>query len=88
MQAFYEERLSVFQDVMDVREVVTFTGYNRLTVGEWICKARLKAMLYNGRYIIPKNYLLDWLCSEGYNRIIRKSEIHTGTLLEIARNKI
>ena len=86
LQAFYEERLSAFQDVMDVSAVVTFTGYNRRTVGEWIRKARLKAVLYNGRYIIPKNYLLDWLCSEEYNRITRKSEVHISTLWEIGRD--
>ena len=83
LQAFYEEHLASFQDVVDVSEVATFTGYNRRTVGEWIRKGRLKAVLYNGRYIIPKSCLLDWLCSEEYNRIIRKSEKHILTLLKI-----
>ena len=85
LQAFYEEHLPSFRDVMDVGEVVTFTGYNRRTIGEWIHKARLKAVLYNGRYIVPKNYLLDWLCSEEYNRIIRKSKAHIGMLLKIGK---
>ena len=88
LQAFYKKRLSAFQDVMDVSVVVTFTGYNRRTVGEWIRKGKLKAVLYNGRYIVPKNYLQDWLCSGEYNRITRKSEVHISTLWEIGRDKI
>lgn len=32
LKRFYEDRLSLYKDVLDVADVVTFTGYNRRTI--------------------------------------------------------
>lgn len=83
LKRFYEGSLSLYKDVLDVANVVTFTGYNRRTIGNWIREGKLKALRHNGKYIIPKCYLLEWLCSDGYNAITRKSKIHENTLKKV-----
>ena len=68
-------------------EVINFTGYNRRAVGNCIREGKLKGILYNSRYIIPKTYLIDWLSSEAYNNTNRKSEKHTNMLGDITRER-
>ena len=85
LREYYKQKLSRFQDVMSMDEVIDFTGYNRRTVGNWIREGKLKGFLYNRKYMIPKAYLIDWLCSEAYNNTNRKSEKHTNMLWDITR---
>lgn len=85
LREYYEQKLSRYQDVMSMDEVICFTGYNRRTVGNWICEGKLKGILYNSRYIIPKTYLIDWLSSDAYNNTNRKSEKHTNMLWDITK---
>ena len=61
---FYESKLSSQPDVIDVGAVVDFTGYNRRTVSQWIRLGKLRALALPQKYMIPKCYLIDWLCSD------------------------
>lgn len=83
LKCFCEDKLSLYKDALDVANVITFTGYNRRTIGDWIREGKLKALKYNGKYIIPKSYLLEWLCSDEYNAITRKSKIHENTFKRV-----
>lgn len=85
LRKYYEQHLSSYMDIMDVSDAVEFSGYNRRTVAGWIREGKLKGMPYNNKFIIPKCYLIDWLCSDEYNSTIRKSEKHTNTLWDITR---
>ena len=82
LRAFYTDKLSELPDVFDVHRAVAFTGYNFRTVHQWIRKEKLKALNLNNKYMIPKCYFLDWLCSEEYNGTNRKTKIHTDMLWE------
>lgn len=88
LREYYEQKLSYFQDVMSMDEVIGFTGYNRRIVGNWIREGTLKGILYNRKYIIPKAYLVDWICSDAYNNTNRKSEKHTNMLWDITRQYV
>lgn len=77
---FYESMLSSFPDVMNVAQVVSFTGYNRRTVCQWIRLKKLRALQLSNKLMIPRNCLIEWLCSEEYDQIIRKSKIHIDML--------
>ena len=67
---------------MDVAAAVDFTGYNRRTVCQWIRVGKLKALALLQKYMIPKCYLIDWLCSDDYNNTNRKSRRHIDMLWE------
>ena len=80
--AYYESKLAALPDVMDVAAVVDFTGYNRRTVCQWIRVGKLKVLALLQKYMIPKCYLIDWLCSDDYNNTNRKSRRHIDMLWE------
>lgn len=73
IRRYYESKLSSHPDVMGVSEVVSFTGYNRRTVSQWIRLGKLRALVLPQKYMAPKCYLIDWLCSGEYNSTNRKS---------------
>lgn len=86
IRKYYEERLAEYpQDVLEIYDIVAFTGYNRRTVGNWIRNNKLRGLSLPSRYVVPKIWLLDWLCSKEYNNINRKSEIHVNTLWDLAK---
>ena len=76
LRRYYESKLAALPDVMDVAAAVDFTGYNRRTVCQWIRVGKLKALALLQKYMIPKCYLIDWLCSDDYNNTNRKSRRH------------
>ena len=79
---YYESKLADYPDVIDVSAIVEFTGYNRHTVCEWIRMGKLKALALLQKYMIPKCYLIEWLCSDDYNNTNRKSRRHIDMLWE------
>lgn len=82
---FYESKLSSQPDVIDVGAVVSFTGYNRRTVSQWIRLGKLRALVLPQKYMIPKCYLIDWLCSDEYNSTNRKTREHVDMLWELSK---
>jgi hypothetical protein len=82
---YYESKLAAQPDVVDVSFVVSFTGYDRRTVTQWIRNGKLKALTLPQKYMIPKCYLIDWLCSDAYNATNRKSCEHVDTLWELSK---
>ena len=45
-------------------------------------ESKLKALALLQKYMIPKCYLIDWLCSDDYNNTNRKSRRHIDMLWE------
>lgn len=82
---FYESRLSSQPEVINVGAVVDFTGYDRRTVSQWIRLGKLRALVLPQKYMIPKCYLIDWLCSDEYNSTVRKTRRHIETLWELRK---
>lgn len=80
---FYESKLSSLPDAIDVKAAVDFTGYNRRTVAQWIRLGKLRAFVLPQKYVIPKSYLIDWLCSDEFNNTNRKSQKHIEMLWEL-----
>ena len=67
IRSYYESKLSSEAGVIGVSEVVSFTGYNRRTVSQWIRFGKPRSLVLLQKYMIPKCSLIDWLCSDEYN---------------------
>lgn len=80
LKAYYDKKLKVYQDVMSVKDIIDLTGYSKSAVNNWISLGKLKAFHINNRFLVPKPYLLEWLLSEEYNTIERKSKKHLTAL--------
>ena len=80
LRAYYVKELEPYDNILSVMQVAEFTGYRSTTVTSWIRTGRMEALQLLDRYIIPKELLLDWLISERYNAIERKSKPHVRAL--------
>ncbi len=85
VRCYYESALKDKPDVFSIHDIVEITGYNYRTVGDWIREKKLRALELPGKYMIPKIWLIDWLSSEAYNSIIRKTKKHVDTLWAISK---
>lgn len=67
------KQLAKAPDVLTLHQICDITGYNRHTVGRWCTEGRLKPIMKTPTFRVPKVWLLDFLCSDDYNNICRKS---------------
>ena len=52
------------------------TGYDLHTLTRWGREGKIPFRLYHNRFLISKAQLIDFLASDAYNGIVRKSEAH------------
>ena len=76
MRSYFAKALKDYPDVLLTEQVAEFTGYGVNSVNGWCSKQKLKHFRICGRFYIPKEYLLDYLVSDQFIKINRKSEKH------------
>jgi len=76
MRQFYEQKYKDFPDRLYVKDVAKMTGYVKSIVVEWMHNGHLKGYNRGKPFLIPKKYLIDFVCGPYYRRIIRKSRTH------------
>ena len=82
---YFENLLKPYPDVLSVKQISEITGYKHKVVTRWCATERLKSILKSPRYMVPKTWLLDFLVSDDYNNICRKSGKHYAMIREISR---
>ena len=81
---YYTEKLAGYKEVLLAKEVAEFTGYCLHTVTGWVNNKKLRAIALPERYIVPKEYLINFFVSDYYNKsIIKKTQKHFTMLWEI-----
>lgn len=63
------------------------TDATRQRVRRWCTEGRLKAFPYQHTYKVPKEWLLEFLTSEDYNSITRKSKAHYAMIAAVGTKK-
>ena len=81
MAAFYTDKLQRYPDVLSVKQVMKFTGYESSTVVRW-CKLNYLKAYSLERLYIPKVYLIEFLNSIHFRAINQKSDAHISLLFE------
>ena len=74
IRRWYERLLARQPDVLNARQIARMTGYGARTVSHWCAEGRLRAFSHQHTYKVPKEWLLEFLTSEDYNSITRKSK--------------
>ena len=69
--------------MLALQQICDITGYNRHTVSCWCTEGRLKPIMKTLTFQVPKVWLLDFLYSDGYNNICRKSRKHNQMVREM-----
>ncbi|WP_411677821.1 helix-turn-helix domain-containing protein [Caproicibacter sp.] len=68
-------------DALTVDDAVKLTGYCKTTVSEWIAKKKLFGVWYYNKYLIPKDYLIEYMATKAH-RITQKSKEHSALIQE------
>ena len=76
VQHYFEKQLASYPDLMTVAQVAEITGYSQNVVSRWCRTGRLKTFTHQPKIYIPKPWVLDFLLSEDYNSLVRKSQKH------------
>ncbi|HML33417.1 hypothetical protein [Sporomusa sphaeroides] len=76
MRRFYEQKYKSVPERLYVKDVADITGYVKQMVARWMHNGHLKGYNRGKPFLIPKRYLIDFVCGPYYRRIIRKSSVH------------
>ena len=71
-----ELKLARKPDLLTATDICKFTGYTASAVTRWRSKGYLRYLMVNNRFLYPKEYLLDFLCSSHFLLIRKKSRKH------------
>ena len=73
-------------DALTPADVKRLTGYTASTVRHWIRKGKLRAVTVQGRSLVAKEWLAEFMAGYG-ERIRQKSEVHRRMLKKIGRTE-
>ena len=86
LRSYYKGLVQFLPNVLLVSDIMSFTGYSKTTINNWVSKDKLKSLKYKGKKIqsfhrgkgslITKDAFLDFLTGTYYRSIARKSSIH------------
>lgn len=84
-KAYYEKKMEDLPDLLCSAQVADITGYDQKTIRTWCVEKRIKYLSIHPRVWIPKEFFMDFLLSEEYNNIPRKSQTHLHDIHKIYR---
>ena len=76
-----EDLLSVVPDTLTADKAADIMGYAKNTVLVYIQQKRIFAVRINGKYIVPKSALVEFLIGDFAFEIVHKSTWHMNTIL-------
>lgn len=76
LRQMYEAELERYPDVLPTRQISDFTGYEKSSVERWCTTGHLKHFFIRKKFLVPKDYLLEFIESPYYIGIAVKSELH------------
>ena len=80
LRSYYLCQFADLPDVMTVPQISAATGYNVRTVGQWLRRGRMRYIMLDRAYHVPKRWAIDYLCSDQHNSTHRKSPQHVVAL--------
>ena len=82
-----EKRLKYFPDSFTADKAADIMGYAKNTILAYIQQKRIFAVRINGKYIVPKSALVEFLVGDFAFEIVHKSTWHMNTILLFAEKK-
>lgn len=83
VRKYYSEKLKKYPDIVFSEDVQLITGYAKESVRKWIKSEKLLGIVSKRKFIIAKDDLLDFLTSQYYLGITRKSNEHISDFVKL-----
>lgn len=76
IRAYYSSALQDYPDVLKFSDLMAITGYSDTTLQRWSYAGHYSGILNGRKIYYPKEEIIDFLASDYYNNIDRKSKTH------------
>ena len=76
MKRYYENEFADQPDLLTVMDVVNLIGYEKTCVGKWVNEGKLRNVTISNVRYVSKAYLIDYLCTDEFDSIFRKTQWH------------
>ena len=76
MKRYYEEEFAEQPDLLSVLDVANLTGYSKMFIGKLIQEGTLRSVTASRVRYINKALLIDYLCTDEFDSILRKTYWH------------
>lgn len=86
IRKYYEQKLDLYNELMTVDQIRIFTGFSKTAVNGWIANGHLKYLDCIVGKMIPKEWFVDFLCSDWFNSDRRKPDRTKKYITEISKN--
>ena len=86
IREYYYDKLKFYRELMTVDQIRMFTGFTKNAVNGWINNGRLQYLDCLMGYMVPKEYFIDFLCSEWFNQNRRKPDRSKKYITEISKS--
>ncbi len=82
LEDYFKSKMENISDLMETKDFVNFSGYSKGTVLKWCKTKKLKTFNIGGRYIIPKECVVNLFSSPEFYNGIYLSDIYIKYLIE------
>ena len=87
MKGYYSHLLHSEKEILRVSDICRITGYGKTIVNTWFLSGNLKYVVIRGAKHTAKEILIDFMSSDAFDKIYRKSEWHLRQI-EILRHRL
>lgn len=77
LREYYEEQFSYLPEVVPTYIIAQITGYSKGAVDKWCSDEIIDSMIIMNRRYVQKDVLLEYLASDRYACIVRRSKKHS-----------
>ena len=76
MHEYYEQLIKSERDILRVADICKITGYGKTIVNTWFLSGNLRYVVIRGAKHTTKENLIDFVSSDDFDKIFRKSDWH------------
>ncbi len=87
MHEYYSQILRDEKEILRVSDICRITGYGKTIVNTWFISGNLRYIVIRGAKHTAKEILIDFMSSDAFDNIYRKSDWHLQQI-EILRHRI
>ena len=87
MHEYYSQLLKPEKEILRVSDICRITGYGKTIVNTWLISGNLRSVVIRGAKHTAKENLIDFMSSDAFDKIFRKSDWHLHQL-EILRHSL
>ena len=87
MHDYYSHLLRSEKEILRIADICRITGYGKTIVNAWLLSCNLRYVVIRGAKHTTKENLIDFLSSDDFDKIFRKSDWHIKQI-KILKNRV